>query len=249
MEKKYGARTASSCIFVFKMFRITECSLAHVFSHQKKIYAQPCQSSTSLTFRAKVSADSGASIPGSRMNSWRAWKLIQEVRKMRFGNAALQIAVQMQLGQRWLAGCIVSSRLKSHSHPATQQWGGKPRKDQARGLDQSWSRAGFNTAPLACPLSVQTGFRWSSLGRQWGEQPFNTANNFIFYRNCARDGGRQQWQYLRAFGEKQQHRPELGYGKQQGSKSKAKQEELCWEFPQICWFFPRIMGHAPSVGI
>lgn len=168
--------------------------------------------------------------------------MIQEVKKMRFGNAALQIAVQMQLEQRWHAGCIVSARLEPLSSCNTAaRW--KARQDQARGLDQSWSRV--NSAPLTCSPSGQTSFRWSSLGRQWGEQPFNTANTLTFSRNCIWDGG---WQHLCASGEKQQHRPEVGYGKQQGSNSKAKQEELCWEFPQICWFFPRTMGHAPSVG-
>lgn len=200
----------------------------------------PCQSSTSLTFRARVSTDSGVSIPGSRMNSWRAWKLIQEVEKMRFGNAALQRAVQMQLGQRWHAGCIASSRLKSHSHCAAQQCSGKPRKDQARGLDQSWST--HSLFPFWANW-LQMKLSWQAVGRTF------TAQNLSFYRACVWDGGRQHQQCLCAFGEKQQHRPELGCGKQQGSESKAKQKELCWEFPPICWLFPRTMGHAPSVGI
>lgn len=160
-----------------------------------------------------------------------------EVWKCSFANSCAN-AVRTEVTHRVHCQCQAKEPLSSCT---AARW--KAREDQARALDQSWSRV--NSAPLTCSPSVQTSFRWSSLGRQWGEQPFNIANNLIFSRNCIWDGG---WQHLCASREKLQHRPEVGYGKQQGSNSKAKQEELCWEFPQICWFFPRTMGHAPSVG-
>lgn len=113
------------------------------------------------------------------------------------------MALKTQLGQRWLAGWIVSSVLKSHnhSHPATARWGGKLRKGQARALDWSRGSARFNIAPLTCSCSVQTPFRQSFFGfQEWQqeEQQFYTANNFLLYRDCARDEGWQHQKYLHA---------------------------------------------------
>lgn len=80
---------------------------------------------------------------------------------MRFGNAALQIALQKQLGQRWLAGCTVSSRLRSHSHPATAAgllgWRAMERPSQGlrAELEQGWIQYCTHSLFPICANSIQ----------------------------------------------------------------------------------------------
>lgn len=164
------------------------------------------------------------------------------------------MALKTRLGQRWLAGWIVSSMLKSHnhSHPAAAQRGGKQREGQARASDQSWSSAKFNITPLTCANTLQMKLFWL-VGAGSRENSNSRQQTTLFsietVPGVTGDSISNTCMLASAFGKQRQRLPELCYGKQQGSESRTKQDELSWEFPQICWFFPRIMGHAPSVGI
>jgi len=80
----------------------------------------------------------------------------------------------------------------NHSHSAPAQEGGKLREGQARALDQSRDSARVNIASVICSYSVQMPFRRRFFGfQEWQRetQRLYTANNFIFYRDWARDAG------------------------------------------------------------